>query len=177
MTADSPGRGRAYAALALVVLLVLGLLAAAYLAYRSAHLTETPLNPLAAGTKVQPDDERAQAKAVAEQFCLRMDQINGDDPDGYVKKVSALLTTKRRTQFQEEWKQFQQLGQQKGVKGTGTILASGIGDIDDDSASVLVAHDSTVTAPQGTTQRHFRWTVELRRIGGRWLVDDFNAAS
>jgi hypothetical protein len=125
------------------------------------------------GDPLISSEEMAKAKAVAEQFCLRMDNVDGKDSEGYVKKVSALLTTKQKTKFQAEYAEFQKLGVDPDLKGTGTILASGLADIDPDSATVLVAHDSAVVASTGTTQRHYRWTVTLRKVSGRWLVDDF----
>jgi hypothetical protein len=129
------------------------------------------------GDPLISDTERHQAVAVAEQFCLRMDGVDGSDPESYVKKVSELLTTKQKTKFTAEFEAFQKLGVDNTLKGTGTILASGLSDIDPDSATVLVAHDSSVVAKTGTTQRHYRWSVTLRKVGGRWLVDDFTQVS
>jgi hypothetical protein len=40
-----------------------------------------------------------------------------------------------------------------------------------------VVHDSTVKATSGTTERHYRWTVSLRKVHGDWLVDDFTPVS
>ncbi|RNL81050.1 hypothetical protein [Nocardioides marmorisolisilvae] len=129
------------------------------------------------GDPLISDTQRHEAVAVAEQFCLRMDGVDGSDPDGYVKKVSELLTTKQKTKFTQEFADFQKLGVDKKLKGTGTILASGVSDIDPDSATVLVAHDSSVVAETGTTQRHYRWSVSLRKVDGHWLVDDFTQVS
>jgi hypothetical protein len=115
--------------------------------------------------------------AVAEQFCLRVDAFNGDDPAAYKKLVTEMLTTKYKKAFDTEFAAIQQLGIQKGQTGKGTIVASGVGDIDEDSASVLVVHDNTITSDAGTTERHSRWTVNLVKVGGTWLVDDFTPVS
>jgi len=123
------------------------------------------------------DSERAKVKAVAEQFCLRMDNVDGSDSAGYAKKVKAVLTTKQKAAFDQQFDAIQKLETDKTVKGNGTILASGIADIDSDSATVLVAHDNVVTSSGGTVQKHARWTVTLRKIDGRWLVDEWNPAS
>lgn len=122
-------------------------------------------------------DTRARAVATAEQFCLRVDGFDGDDPDGYRTSVSALLTTKYKADFEKEFAQIEQAGIQKGQKGEGEILASGIQTIDDDSASVLVVHDNTITSAAGTGKQHSRWIVNLDKVGGRWLVDDFQPVS
>ena len=129
------------------------------------------------GDPLISSSEQAKAVGVAEQFCLRMDNVNGSDPAGYVKKVSQLLTTKQKTKFTQEFGDFQKLGVDPDLKGTGTVLASGLSEIDPDSATVLVAHDSAVVTKTGTTQRHYRWSVGLRKVNGHWLVDDFTPVS
>lgn len=129
------------------------------------------------GDPLISDTERAKVKGVAEQFCLRMDNVDGSDPAGYVKGVKALLTTKLKAAFDQQFGAVQKLETDKSVKGQGTVLASGISDIDSDSATVLVAHDTLATSDSGTVQRHARWTISLRKIDGRWLVDNWDPAS
>ena len=46
-------------------------------------------------------------------------------------------------------------------------------DLDDDSATVLVAHDASVKTTQGDIEHHYRWNVDLVKVDGKWLVDDF----
>jgi hypothetical protein len=116
---------------------------------------------------------RGKVKATAEQFCLRVDDFDGADPDGYRKSVVALLTTKYKADFDNSFAQVEKLGIQAGQKGQGVVKASGIQDIDSDSATVLVAHDNTITTSEGTIQRHHRWSVSLVKVGSRWLVDNF----
>ena len=127
--------------------------------------------------RIASETEQHEVVAVAEQFCLRMDAVDGSDPDGYKKQVSQLLTTKQKAQFASEFSQFEKVEVDKTLKGTGTILASGLSDMDGDSATVLVAHDSSVKGAAGTTERHYRWTVALRKVHGDWLVDDFTPVS
>jgi len=129
------------------------------------------------GDPLISDSERAKVKAVAEQFCLRMDNVDASDPDSYTQKVKELLTTKEKAAFDQQFDAVLKLETDKTVKGVGTVLASGIADIDSDSATVLVAHDTVVTSSSGTVQRHARWTVTLRHVNGRWLVDNWNPAS
>lgn len=131
-------------------------------------------------------DERSAALQAAEQFALRMDAFDGANLPAYTKSVEPLLTDKEKTVFTQQLQQFSQLynqvqkasqgakGKQKGTKaqpGTGSIVMAGVSDIDADSATVLVAHDSTIP---GTTQKlHSRWTISMRKIDGDWLVDSF----
>ena len=163
--------------LALLLLLVLGAVASAVLLQRRDDLTDKPFSLSNDGHVIASDDQRHEVVAVAEQFCLRMDAVDGSDVDGYKKKVSELLTTKQKTKFDSSFAEFEKLGISKDLKGTGTVLASGVSEVDADSATVLVAHDSTLKDPSGTTDRHYRWTVALRKVHGDWLVDDFTPVS
>lgn len=160
-----------------MVLTVVSVAVAGVLLYRSSHLTDQPFSLSNSGQAIPSDSVRHQVVAIAEQFCLRMDAVDASDVDGYKKRVSELLTTKQKAKFASEFDQFQKLALDKELKGTGTILASGLSDIDQDSATVLVVHDSTVKASTGTTERHYRWTVTLRKVHGAWLVDDFTPVS
>ena len=60
------------------------------------------------------------------------------------------------------------------VKGDGKVLLTAVGDSDSDSATVLVVHDASVTTSQGKLEHHYRWSVDMVKVGGSWLVDDFN---
>ena len=164
-------------ALGLVVLTALAVLLAGVLVYRASHPTDAPFSLSNSGQPIPSDTARHEVVAVAEQFCLRMDAVDGSDVDGYKKKVSELLTTKQKTKFDSSFAEFEKLGISKDLKGTGTVLACGVSEVDADSATVLLAHDSTLKDPSGTTDRHYRWTVALRKVHGDWLVDDFTPVS
>ena len=118
--------------------------------------------------------ERAAAAAVAEQFALRMDKVDGTDFDAYIKGINALLTTKAKTKNTEVFDVMKQSYETAKVKGTGKVLLTAVGDSDADSANVLVVHDASVETTQGNIDHHYRWTVSLVKVKGSWLVDDFN---
>ena len=174
------GRGSVTLAAGIVaaLLLAIGVTGSVVYAVRDAHddLTTKALTTNN-GDPLISDAERAKVKAVAEQFCLRMDDVDASNPEAYTKKIKAMLTTKLKAAFDEQFGAVQRLETDKTVKGVGTILASGVADIDPDSATVLVAHDTTVTSKDGNLQRHARWTVSLRKVDGRWLVDNWTPAS
>jgi Mce-associated membrane protein len=161
-----------------VVLLVVGVVGSVVYIHRdSSDALTTKALTTNNGDPLISDSERAKVKAVAEQFCLRMDDVDTSDPEAYTKNVKELLTTKLKAAFDQQFDAVNKLETDKTVKGVGTVLASGIADIDPDSATVLVAHDTAVTSSSGDVQRHARWTVSLRKINGRWLVDNWNPAS
>lgn len=58
---------------------------------------------------------------------------------------------------------------------TGEVVALGVGDLDDDSATVLVAANSTVTNTSTGSEgqvRYYRLRLDLVREGGRWLTSN-----
>ncbi len=131
-----------------------------------------------AGLKVRAADEaqreRAAAANVASQFALRMDSVDGSDFDAYIKDVNELLTTKAKTKNSEVFDAMKQSYETAKVQGSGKVLLTAVGDSDADSATVLVVHDADVTTTQGNIEHHYRWSVNVVKVSGAWLVDDFN---
>jgi Mce-associated membrane protein len=169
------GGSRIRAALVLVlsVVLLVALVVGGYFAYRLANPTDEPFSPFSGSSSVVSDTQRHEAQAVAEQFALRMDNIDGTNFDSYVKKIKQLLTTKAKTDNKQVFSVMGKTYQAAKISGSGKIQLSGVGDINSDSATVLVAHDATVKTPQGELVHHYRWNVDLAKIVGKWLVDSF----
>ena len=63
--------------------------------------------------------------------------------------------------------------QQVRLSSTGSVLKQGIASLGRDSATVLVVVDAEATSRLRKSLRHFRWEVDLVKVGERWLVDDF----
>lgn len=123
------------------------------------------------------DPGRSTVVATAEQFALRMDAIDGSDVDGYTSNVMKMLTTKARSEFKQQFEALKTLQTDAKLKGAGKVLVSAVTDLDSDSATVLVVHDAATTSSQDPTLNHYRWVVSLQKVGGKWLVDDFNSVS
>jgi len=147
--------------IALAVVLVLSLGAAVWLGLKSRGADER-------------QQERASASSVASQFALRMDNVDGTDFDGYIKGINELLTTKAKTKNKKTFDSIKQSYEAAKVKGTGKVLLTAVGDADEDSATVLVVHDASVTTTQGKIEHHYRWSVDVVKVDDSWLVDDFN---
>ena len=95
-----------------------------------------------------PRRSAPRPSTVASQFALRMDNVDGTDFDDYIKRVKQLLTTKAKTETTRV--RAVQAGYAPAkVKGTGKVLLTGVGDLDADSATVLVAHDASVNDHPG----------------------------
>ena len=166
-------KGRAVLAGVLIPLLVLGLVACGYLAYRLNHLNEEPLNPLS-GAPAAPATRSGAGDRGAEQFALRMDDVDGTKFDAYVKGIDSCSPPRRRRRTTQVFDAMEQTYAAAKIKGTGKILLSGVADLDSDSATVLVAHDASRDDHAGQIEHHYRWNVSLVKVDGKWLVDDFN---
>ena len=122
----------------------------------------------------QERKERAAAANVASQFALRMDSVDGEDFENYLKSITELMSTKAKTKNKQAFDAIRESYKAAKVKGEGKVLLTAVGDADDDSATVLVVHDQDVTTTQGKIEHHYRWTVNVVKVKGSWLVDDFS---
>jgi len=145
----------------LAVILVLAVGAAVWLGLKSRSSDER-------------QQERASASSVASQFALRMDNVDGTKFDSYIKGINELLTTKAKTKNKKTFDAIKESYEAAKVKGTGKVLLTAVGDADDDSATVMVVHDASVDTTQGKIEHHYRWSVNVVKVGDSWLVDDFN---
>lgn len=88
-----------------------------------------------------------------------LDGATGDFAEQYAAQRETLTSEAVRTE----------------ARSTPEVVALGVGDQDDDSATVLVAANSTVTnAGTGSDGqvRYYRLRLELVREDGRWLTSD-----
>lgn len=133
-------------------------------------------------------EEREQVMSLTDQFVKRLGTYSpemiddsGRMPD-YREQVREVITPKFAADFDKEVATAEQLVAQGGITRRADVFATAVSSIDDDSARVLVAGAFTDSYRQGagddarTIDQEplpFRFTVDLVRIEGEWLVDDF----
>lgn len=155
-------------------MLVLGAVLSGVFASRHDHLTTKPFSLTNSGTSLENPDV-AKVKAVAAQFALRMDSLSSKDVAGYVKSVDEVLTTRCRTQFDKTGPLLTQSMGKADFTYQGYVRATGITSLDSDSAVVLISHDSLLKAAGGQSAvSAYRWTLSMRKVDGKWLVDGFS---
>ena len=125
--------------------------------------------------------------AQTRQFLLRMGTYGPDllDDQGgmptYRERVGEVITPKFKASFEKEAGVAEQLVAQGQAARVAEVFATGVSDVDPDSATALVAGTFTDTyvvegeAVEGEPVP-FRIEVSLVKIGGEWLVDDFTPA-
>jgi hypothetical protein len=140
------------------------------------------------GDQEQLQGEREAVMAQTEQFMLRMGTYGPDllDAKGgmpqYRERVKDVITPKFAVSFDKEAATAEQLVAQAGVSRQAKVFATGVSTIDSDSATALVAGTFTDSYPRGEGKDRteqageptpFRIEVQLVKIDGTWLVDDF----
>lgn len=158
----------------LIVLVVIALGSGGALAAVVAGRGEGPVS--------QP--QRDEVMSVARRFMLAINNYGpallddkGQMPQ-YRSDVTALITPK----FQASFDQSVTIAEQTAAAGltrTADVFATGVADLDQDSATVLVAGSFTNSYrnKKGKTvddePAPFRVAVSIVKIGGKWIVDDF----
>ena len=182
----APGRGPRWR------WVVAGLLAAVSLACVALMVWMTLDGRDAADGGLSLPDEREQVMGLTSQFVKRLgtyspDMVDdsGQMPD-YRDQVREVITPKFAADFDKEVSAAEQLVAQGGITRSADVFATAVSTIDDDSARVLVAGAFTDSYEQGEGKKArvvdqeplpFRFTVDLVKIDGEWLVDDFSPVS
>ncbi len=142
---------------------------------------------LLAGRRGEADDlqqQREQVMAQTRQFLLRMGTYGPDLLDdrgampAYRERVGEVITPKFKASFEKEAGVAEQLVAQSRAARVAEVFATGVSDLDPDSATALVAGTFTDTYVVKGDQIEgepvpFRIEVSLVRIDDAWLVDDF----
>jgi hypothetical protein len=120
-------------------------------------------------------DTRARTEAVrsAERFVVEANNFDASDLPTLKQRIGPLLTTKFRTDFESTIDDILTQIEQAKLVSKGEVLRSAVASVDSDSAEVLVVADANAKSSFGTRVRHFRWSVDLVKVDGDWLVDNF----
>lgn len=164
-------KARGFVALGLVVLLVLGVTASVLVAYRQAHPTDKPYSLKNDGDPIPSAHDANAAAAVAQQFILRSANLDTSKVEDYVNGLADIMTTRFRGNPQETIASIKQCLGSKQQTSTGEIIKAGVSSQDRDSATVLVLYVKKLD-PSPTPYLTGRAEVSLRKVKGKWLVDN-----
>lgn len=123
------------------------------------------------GNQEQVSERRAVTRT-AEKVATGITSLSGGQAKATSRGFSHLLTADLRNVLLGKDGQLTALLNTAKVASRGTVVASGIVDLDDKAGRVLVAVDAKVVnqeAPKGETRR-YRMGITLRREGGTWLA-------
>lgn len=124
-----------------------------------------------AGLSTAQREVAAAARAEAVAFLT----VDHEDMDAVVDAVLAGATGDFAEQYAAQRDTLVSEAERTEATSTGEVVALGVGDLDDDSATVLVAANSTVTnsgtGAEGQVRYYrLRLRLDLVREDGRWLT-------
>src|SRR3954469_2891823 len=184
-TGSTPGPGwsrRRHPAL-VAVLAVLALLLAAACAAVVISPTAVPGTSEAERANDRVDAVTAAARQVTSAFL----DVDYHDMDPRIAKVLALSTGTFKNQYTTAKVDLKAQAQQARAVADGAVRYVGVGDIDANRAVVYVAADTKVSNASieqekaaGKTvddKRYYRFQLNLKKVGNRWLLDDLQFIS
>jgi hypothetical protein len=190
VTSDHPTSAPRAALFRLVLLGVLALALVASVIAGAAIGSHRDAWPFHAGASGNLQADREAAMATTQQFVLRVNTYgpslldsSGQMPE-YRSRVKAVITPKFAVSFDQGVTVAEQSVKNYGVDRTCAVFATGVEQIDTDSAQVLVAGSFSETLKNKAGKRvsagepaPFRLRVSLDKIDGTWLVDDYQTVT
>jgi Mce-associated membrane protein len=125
------------------------------------------------------DDDLTAAQqevaAAASAEALAFLAVDHEDMEPLIDAVLAGATGDFEEQYASQREMLTSEAIRTEATSTGEVVALGVGDLDDDSADVVVAANSTVTNTSTGSEgqvRYYRLRLELVREGDRWLTSN-----
>ncbi|QNN51368.1 hypothetical protein [Nocardioides mesophilus] len=122
----------------------------------------------------EEDQARTEAVRAAERFAVQVNNFDSADVGTLKQSLTPLLTTKFNDDFESTVDDLLSQVAQAKLTSRGEVIRSAVASVDRDSAEVLVVADATADSIYGKRARHFRWSVDLVKVDGDWLVDNFS---
>lgn len=133
------------------------------------------------------DDRAVAVQAAATHVMKAFLDVDYRDMDPRVKKVLDLSTGTFKNQYQTASADLTTQVKAAQTVATGAVLRVGIGDIDEDKATVYVAADTQVSntsiekekaaGKDVDGRRYYRFQLTLTKVGDRWLLSDLQGIS
>jgi len=126
------------------------------------------------------DEFRAERQAVitrASDFAVTFNTYSSDKKPDYQRRVKPLMTPAYYKDFLKITNvMFQVVKDKKQSSGDVKVLSVAVDRIDKDSASAIVAIDTSVHRSDSAqaVARRFRWQISMRKVRGEWLVNEFD---
>ena len=120
-------------------------------------------------------DAQRQVARAARTEALAFLTVDHTNMEPLIEAVLAGATGDFKEEYASQRKELTREAVRTRATSTAEVVALGVGELDDDSAVVLLAANSTVantkTGSEGQV-RYFRLRLDLVREGGRWLTSD-----
>ena len=120
--------------------------------------------------------DRAAVLTAARQEAVNLTSQDYRTVDADLGRMADGATGQLRADLEQRAAAAKQVGVKNKAVARGVAVDAGLVVFDGDSATVVVAVDSTVSsAGANATSRRYRFQLDLARVGDRWLVADLTA--
>ena len=119
--------------------------------------------------------DQREVAAAARTEALAFLTVDHRNMDPLVDAVLAGATGEFKEQYADQRARLVREAKRTGAISTGEVVALGVGDMDADSATVLVAANSDVSnnrTGEKPQTRYYRLRLDLVRDGDRWLTNN-----
>jgi len=119
--------------------------------------------------------DQREVAAAARTEALAFLTVDHRNMDPLVDAVLAGATGEFKEQYADQRARLVREAKRTGAISTGEVVALGVGDMDADSATVLVAANSDVSnnrTGEKPQTRYYRLRLDLVREGDRWLTNN-----
>ena len=136
--------------------------------------------PQLIGSRDEFAGERQAVITRASDFAVTFNTYSSDKKPDYQRRVKPLMTSAYYKDFLKITNvMFQVVKDKKQSSGDVKVLSVAVDDIDKDSASAIVAIDAAVHRSDSDqpVARRFRWQITMRKVQGKWLVNQFDGVA
>ena len=128
-------------------------------------------------TQLTGSENAAVAAARQEMINIQTYRLKSFDAD--FQAALSGLTSAKRVQWQASEAQLKSSLTSQKIDSVGTVAGAGLISLSKDTALVAVASDTSRVDAKGksTLAQQNRFQVTMKLVGGKWLMDDFEAVS
>lgn len=133
--------------------------------------------PQFVGSRDEFATDRQAVITRASDFAVTFNTYSSDKKPDYQRRVKPLMTSAYYKDFLKITNvMFQVVKDKKQSSGDVKVLSVAVENIDKDSASAIVAIDASVrrSDAEQPVARRFRWQISMRKMHGKWLVNQFD---
>lgn len=116
--------------------------------------------------------ERVQVLEVARQQAINLTSLSSTDFESDLSQIRELSTGAFARNLDRTLAALRETLSASAFEQSSVLLASGVSELDGDTASVLLALDQTLRSGQRSRTDALRLQLDLVRTEGRWLVDN-----
>lgn len=118
-------------------------------------------------------DDRDDVRRAASRFAARLLTFDYRDPDDLQRAVKAMSTARFAREYDRAFPGLEELITAGETTSEGAVSDVYVGDVDDDSATVIAVVETTTDGRAGRRTGDFYMELDMAKSDGDWKVDGF----